>query len=114
MHRSVMRRCGLRPALRKAKLRDAGIGMHSFRHSFATALITNGAPINEVQTLLGHKHASTTPNIYTHWLSKTETGAVDRPTKAIAGQVGHFVDTSSPKRLALDTEESDKVLLSVS
>lgn len=63
MHRSVVRLYGLLPALKKAKLRSAGIGMHSLRHSFATALITNGAPINEVQILLVHKRASTTLNI---------------------------------------------------
>jgi integrase len=114
MYRSVVRLYGLLPALRKVKLRTVGIGMHSLRHSFASALITNGAPINEVQTLLGHKHASTTLNVYTHWFNKTETGAVDRLAKAIAGQNGHFVDTLSPEKASSADDEIAEAPLSVS
>lgn len=39
---------------------------HDFRHFYASVLIANGAPVNEVQQALGHANASTTLDSYTH------------------------------------------------
>ena len=43
-------------------------GSHQMRHTFASVLAQDGAPITYVSRQLGHKDASITLRVYAHWL----------------------------------------------
>jgi integrase len=81
MQRWYVSKRGLKPALLRAELRS--VDMHSLRHSFATSLIAAGAPVTEVQYLLGHSNPTTTLTVYSHWFKSAETGSVDRLANAV-------------------------------
>ena len=49
-------------------------GPHQMRHTFASLLLQDGAPITYVSRQLGHKDASITLRVYAHWLPATTSG----------------------------------------
>jgi integrase len=49
-----------------AKAAHGGLRFHDLRHSYATWLISQGVPVNDVVSAMGHEKATTTLNIYTH------------------------------------------------
>jgi integrase len=99
--RSVALRRGLWPALRRAGLRR--VNMHSLRHSFASALIAKGAPITQVQSVLGHSSPIVTLHVYSHWFRATRTTAIETVAREMLSgdfgkpeKSGHKVGTENP------------------
>jgi len=75
------------------------IKVHTLRHTAATLLKDMGAPVKEVQELLGHTDIITTLKIYQH-------GNFDLKTKAI-GVMGDILSDNFPR-----IESSPRMLLS--
>ena len=75
------------------RLRDElglkGVRLHDLRHFNATNLLANGTDIRTVSGRLGHADASTTLNIYAHF--------VERADQEAASLVGGLLDASTPQ-----------------
>lgn len=73
LHQTVLRKA-IKKAAIKAGIVNKRVTCHTFRHSFATQMLSNGTDIRTVQELLGHNDISTT-QIYTHVLGNHYAGA---------------------------------------
>jgi len=62
---------------KKSKLNITNLHPHALRHTFATALVAEEVPINEVADLLGHENVNTT-RIYTHIPPERLRHAIDK------------------------------------
>jgi integrase len=102
MHRGTVLRVGLYPALRRAGLRR--VDMHSLRHSFASGLIAQGAPVTEVQHYLGHEKPTTTLKVYSRWFSQSQTDSVARFARGVLSGTwtpnGHSAESDPPAAAA--------------
>lgn len=70
IHESVIQK-EVKKAIKKAGIDKPG-SPHTFKHSFATQLLSDGKDIRTLQEILGHKSVKTT-QVYTH-ISKTVLG----------------------------------------
>ncbi|HEX6500561.1 MAG TPA: tyrosine-type recombinase/integrase [Micromonosporaceae bacterium] len=55
---------------RVARMAQGGLRFHDLRHSYATWLVSDGVPLNEVARVMGHEQISTTLDRYTHALGR--------------------------------------------
>src|SRR5215212_9016908 len=53
-----------------ARSAHSGLRFHDLRHSYATWLISDAVPINDVQRVMGHELGSATLNMYTRAASE--------------------------------------------
>ena len=66
----------IQKVLKEAEYPYKRVGCHTFRHTFASHLVINGASIYDVQKLLGHKSIIMT-QVYAHLSENATRRAVD-------------------------------------
>jgi integrase len=95
------------PAVRAAGLGHLHLTPHKLRHTAASLAIASGADVNVIQTMLGHKSATLTLDVYGHLfpdrLDEVSDKLDERRTmllaKARAGTVTTILDTQPAKKL---------------
>jgi len=72
------------------------VTFHGLRHTNVSLLIADGVDVRTIASRLGHANPSTTLNLYSHMLRKSDQIAADSLEKRILGiQIKHSVDECS-------------------
>lgn len=78
-------------------VRARRVHFHALRHYFASALLTEGVPIQDVSSVLGHKSPALTLGVYTHVIE----GARERVAAAISSAVSCGLSADSRRLRAV-------------
>lgn len=73
------------PALNRAGIDK--IRFHDLRHTYASLLLANGAPMKYVQHQLGHSSITMTMDLYTHLLPEVNDGCVNLLNNIVSSAV---------------------------
>ncbi len=91
MHGSALTARGLKPALRRAGIRE--VRFHDLRHSFASNLLAAGVDVVTVSRFMGHASPQITLTIYSHVIPKQRHGASELLAKLMR-ESGNKMETS--------------------
>ncbi|MFS0140254.1 tyrosine-type recombinase/integrase [Corynebacterium striatum] len=67
------------------------VNMHSFRHLFATTILSKGVPLITVSQLLGHSNLAVTAQVYAHY-TPDQRGVAFPALESLRGFYGDFED----------------------
>jgi len=101
--RSTILRSGLYPASRRAEVKK--LDMHALRHTFASLLLSQGTPITEVSSYLGHADPQITLKVYSHWIPRTKTDSISRLARMILNG-REAVNEENPSEIPNVTKQS--------
>jgi integrase len=69
------------------------VDFHSLRHSLVSGLIRRGAPVTEVEQLLGHSNPGITWKVYSHWFKGADSGAASAYSADLFSGYAAGIDT---------------------
>jgi integrase len=78
-------RYAMKTVLKRAKL-PAHFTPHSFRHTYASILLSRGEPILSVSQTLGHETLAITADLYGRWLRSDDTNAAESLERLIGAK----------------------------
>ena len=68
----------LKPILKKLGIPARDVGLHAFRHGLATELANASVPLPVLQRQMRHADVRTTLRVYSHLVSETHVGVMEK------------------------------------
>lgn len=85
----------MQTAAKRAKV--AGVGIHTLRHSMASAAMANGANIKDVSEILGHSSVSITGDVYLHVTADSKRATLAQVADLFSAQMGGEMVGNAPE-----------------